>query len=96
MSSSAFEKMAKQRYPFTNDNQHNLRMAQLRTDYISALYECKARPAYSILSNCGEFYCSSEPLMPDDTKGWQTVKSDGRTGKKRTSRAHNIDDYDDY
>ena len=91
----SFEKMAKQRYPFTNDNQHNLRMAQLRTEYVSALHECKARPAYTLITNWGEFYCASEPLMPDDTRGWQTVKRNSR-GKKRSSRAHNMDDYDDY
>ena len=91
--------MAKERYPFTGDNQHNLRMAQLRTDYVAALYECKTRPAFTIISPWGEFFCASEPLMPDDTRGWQTVKSHGRTsGKKRTYRSQQRDmsDYDDY
>lgn len=97
--STNFETMAKQRYPFTNDNQHNLHMVQLRTDYVAALYECKARPAYTIISPWGEFFCKTEPLMPDDTKGWQTVKAHGRqTNKKRPSRAlqQDMSDYDDY
>ena len=98
-SSSNFEKMAKERYPFTGDNQHNLRMAQLRTEYVAALYECKARPAYILHSPWGQFYCASEPLMPDDTRGWQTVKAHGRSGKKRSGRTavqRDMDDYEDY
>jgi hypothetical protein len=95
-----FERMAKQRYPFINGhNEHNLQMVQMRTDYIAALYDCKIRPAYSVISPWGEFVCSSEPLMPDDTKGWQTVRSHGRSsGKKRQSRApqQDMDEYEDY
>lgn len=114
--SSNFEMMAKQRYPFTgdssargqalstafsgSDNEHNLRMAQLRTDYIAALRECKSRPAFTLITPWGEFFCTSEPLMPDDTRGWQTVRSHGRTsGKKRSSRTavrRDMDDYEDY
>jgi hypothetical protein len=97
---SSFETMAKQRYPFINgNNEHNLKMVQMRTDYVAALYDCKTRPAYRVISPWGEFVCSSEPLMPDDTKGWQTVRSHGRSsGKKRQPRAlqQNMDEYEDY
>jgi hypothetical protein len=67
--SSKFETMAKERYPFINGhNEHNLKMVQMRTDYVAALYDCKARPAYTIISPWGEFFCSSVSLIIGVTK----------------------------
>jgi len=88
----SFDKMAKERYPFTNDREHNQHMTQMRSEYIAALRECKTRPAYSLITPWIEYPCASEPLMSDDTKGWTKVSYTRQ--KKR--RARNIDDYNDY
>ena len=88
----SFTLLAQQRYPFTEDREHNQYMSQMRAEYIAALRECKAQPAYTLITPWCEYPCASEPLMSDDTKGWIKVKYTRQ--KKRRQR--NIDDYNDY
>jgi len=63
---NTMETLAKIRYP---DND------RLRKEYIHALQQCKANPAYYVILPTGDHWaCDSAPFMEDDTKGWTTVK----------------------
>lgn len=64
---NTMETLAKIRYP---DND------RLRKEYIHALQQCKANPAYQARMPNGldDYPCHCEPFMEDDTKGWTTVK----------------------
>ena len=66
--SSNFNMLASARYPLASQRRQ-------REEYARALEECKTRPAYyAILSTGDHWPCTSEPFMPDDSKGWTTVK----------------------
>jgi hypothetical protein len=87
MSSSKFDQMASAKYPFTEEMSIPDRRDQLkkRAIYVQRLEECKQRPAYAVQLPGGDLYaCSSEPLMEDDTKGWQVVKRKFRVKRIKT------------
>jgi hypothetical protein len=73
---SHFESLAATRYPLTSkDRSHVAGQLNLREEYVLRLVECKTSPAYYSKGPTGEInQCVSQPFMPDDTKGWQTVK----------------------
>ena len=73
---SSYTTLALNRYP--ND-------AKLRKDYAMRLEQCKLQPAYHIQLPSGDLYpCLCEPLMEDDTKGWQVIQRRRRVKKVRT------------
>jgi hypothetical protein len=68
MSSSNFAMLASARYPLESQR-------VLREDYIHLLQECKSNPAYHARLPTGDLWaCNSVPFMPDDNKGWITLK----------------------
>jgi hypothetical protein len=84
-SSNNVSAMAAARYPnnFT-----------LRQDYARALEECRTNPAYYVRLPSGDMYpCHCEPFMPDDTKGWTTVKR--KIHVKRTFTDEELDAEED-
>ena len=95
MSASDFSRLAAQRYPINNRDDYHHIMNQ-RGDYIAALHQCKSQPAYYLQTPWGIFPASSEPLMPEDTKGWTTVRGSRKTKKRRSSDRVEVDNYDDY
>jgi hypothetical protein len=101
-SSNNFNTMAEARYPITSDMSFTERDAQRerQLDYAFALQECKANPAYHVRLPSGDMWpCHCEPLMEDDTKGWQVVKRKVRVHKRFTDEEldaeENTDHWDD-
>lgn len=77
-SSSSFEMIAFTRYPLQSQR-------RLREDYIHALEQCRANPAYHVILPTGDRYPAlNEPLMEDDVKGWTTVKRKIRVKRVKT------------
>ena len=67
-SPSTFEMLAFTRYPLQSQY-------RLREEYIHALRQCKANPAYQVILPTGDQYpAHCEPLMEDDVKGWTTIR----------------------
>lgn len=63
---TSYTTLALNRYP--NDN-------KMRKEYLMRLEQCKLQPAYHIQLPSGDLYpCLCEPLMEDDTKGWQVIQ----------------------
>jgi hypothetical protein len=76
--SSNFEMLALARYPLSSQRRQ-------REDYIHALEECRVSPAYYVILPTGDNWpCSSVPFMPDDSKGWTTVKRKIRVKRIKT------------
>jgi len=101
-SSNNFNIMAEARYPITSDMSFTERDAQRerQLDYIFALGECKTNPAYQVRLPGGDMWpCRCEPLMEDDTKGWQVVKRKVHVRKTFTDEEldaeENTDHWDD-
>lgn len=101
-SSNNFNTMAEARYPITSDMSFTERDAQRerQLDYVFALEECKNRPAYHIQLPSGDTWpCHCEPLMEDDTKGWQVVKRKVRVkyvmSNEELDAEENTDHWDD-
>ena len=91
---SSVNSLASQRYP---------RNITMQNKYIAALIDCQVSPAYHALTPIGEFPCLCEPLMEDDTKGWQVIKRKIRVKKVKTeqqlaedSRLENWEDVEHY
>jgi len=102
MSSSTFSTMAETRYPINDSMSFTERNAQRerQLDYIFALGECRTSPAYQVRLPSGDMWpCHCEPLMEDDTKGWQVVKRKVRVRKTFTDEEldaeENTDHWDD-
>jgi hypothetical protein len=104
MSSSTnnFITMASARYPINDSMSPDERHKQMerREDYIFALEECKANPAYQIRLPTGDMWpCLCEPLMEDDMRGWTTIKRKVRVHKGFTDEEldaeENTDHWDD-
>lgn len=103
MSSSInFNTMASARYPINDSMSPDERHKQMerREDYIFALGECKANPAYQVRLPGGDMWpCHCEPLMEDDMKGWQVVKRKIHVRKTFTDEEldaeENTDHWDD-
>ena len=76
MSSSKFDLMASTRYPITEEMSFPDRRDQMkkRAIYVQRLEECHTTPAYHVETRLGPLPCHCEPLMEEDTKGWQVVK----------------------
>ena len=74
---ASYSALALARYP--ND-------ANLRKDYARRLEQCKLQPAYHMMMPNGlePYACHCEPLMEDDTKGWQVVSYRRRVKKVKT------------
>jgi len=94
--------MASARYPINDSMSPDERYKQQerREDYIFALAECKANPAYQVRLPSGDMWpCHCEPLMEDDTKGWQVVKRKIHVKKTFTDEEldaeENTDQWDD-
>jgi hypothetical protein len=76
---TSYTTLALNRYP--NDN-------KMRKEYLMRLEQCKLQPAYHIQLPSGDLYpCLCEPLMEDDTKGWQTVRRCMKTCRRQQCRA---------
>ena len=88
--SSNFQSLALQRYPFD---------VKMQNEYIRRLQECEVSPAYNVLTQWGQYPCKCYPLMEDDTKGWQVVKSKRRVKRVKTSEELNeeadLDNWDE-
>jgi hypothetical protein len=70
--------LALARYPLSSQRRQ-------REDYIHALEECRVSPAYYVILPTGDNWpCSSVPFMPDDSKGWTTVKRKIRVKRIKT------------
>lgn len=102
MSSSKFDSMASAKYPFTEEMSIPDRRDQLkkRAVYVQRLEECQQRPAYAVQLPSGDLYpCSCEPLMEEDTKGWQIVKRRSRVKRVKTDEEleedANLEGWDD-
>lgn len=69
MSSSNFAMLASARYPLESQR-------VLREDYIHLLQQCKSNPAYfaRMPNGLDDYPAHCEPYMPDDNKGWITIK----------------------
>lgn len=94
--------MAETRYPINDSMSFTERNAQRerQLDYIFALGECRTSPAYQVRLPSGDMWpCHCEPLMEDDTKGWQVVKRKVRVRKTFTDEEldaeENTDHWDD-
>jgi hypothetical protein len=74
---SSINSLAIQRYP---------RNVSMQNKYIAALIDCQVSPAYHVLTPFGDFPCPSEPLMEDDTKGWEVVKRKVWVKKVKTNQ----------
>jgi hypothetical protein len=87
--SSNFVSMAASRYPISSTMYPELRARnlRLREAYEHALDECRRAPQYTMLTPIGEMTCTTEPLMEDDTKGWQTVRRCMKTCRRQQCRA---------
>ena len=88
---TSYTTLALNRYP--ND-------AKLRKDYAMRLEQCKLQPAYHIQLPGGDLYpCACEPLMEDDTKGWQVIQRRRRIKKVKThedlDEEANLDNWED-
>lgn len=61
--------LASARYPLESQR-------VLREDYIHLLQQCKSSPAYfaRMPNGLDDYPAHCEPYMPDDNKGWITVK----------------------
>jgi len=101
-SSNNFINMASARYPINDSMSPDERHKQMerREDYIFALGECKANPAYQVRLPSGDMWpCHCEPLMEDDMKGWQVVKRKIHVRKTFTDEEldaeENTDQWDD-
>jgi hypothetical protein len=102
-STTKFDLMANEKYPFTEEMSVPDRRDQLkkRALYVERLQECQDRPAYHVLMPNGlePSPCHCEPLMEDDTKGWQVVKKKIRVKRAKTheelEEAANLDSWDD-
>lgn len=101
MSSSKFDSMASAKYPFTEEMSVPDRRDQLkkRAIYVQRLEECRTMPAYYAVTPTGPMPCICEPLMEEDTKGWQVVK---RKTRIRRIKSHeeleedaNLEGWDD-
>ena len=102
MSSSKFDSMASAKYPFTEEMSIPDRRDQLkkRAVYVERLVECQRRPAYAVQLPGGDLYpCHCEPLMEEDTKGWQVVKRRSRVKRVRSNEEleedANLEGWDD-
>ena len=79
--------MAAARYPINYNAPFSVQrqQEQNRADYLRALDDCRRSPAYHIVLPGGDRWaCRSEPFMPDDTKGWTTIKRRARVEKMMT------------
>ena len=93
----------KRKYPCTEEMRIPDRRDQLkkRAVYVERLQECQDRPAYHVLMPNGlePSPCRCEPLMEDDTKGWQVVKKKIRVKRAKTheelEEAADLDNWDD-
>ena len=102
-STTKFDLMASEKYPFTEEMSIPDRRDQLkkRAVYVERLQECQDRPAYHVLMPNGlePSPCHCEPLMEDDTKGWQVVKKKIRVKRAKTheelEEAADLDSWDD-
>jgi len=85
-SSNKFDLMASTKYPITEEMSIPDRRDQLkkRTIYVERLQECEMMPAYYAATPIGPMPCHCEPLMEEDTKGWQIVKKKIRVKKVKT------------
>lgn len=102
MSSSKFDSMASAKYPFTEEMSIPDRRDQLkkRATYVFRLEECALQPAYHVRLPTGDIFpCHCEPLMEEDTKGWQTVKRKIRTKRVKSDEEleedANLEGWDD-
>lgn len=86
MSSSKFDQMASEKYPFTEEMSVPDRRDQLkkRAIYVQRLEECRTQPAYYVETALGPMPCLCEPLMEEDTKGWQLVKRKTRVKRVKS------------
>jgi hypothetical protein len=89
-STTKFDLMASEKYPFTEEMSIPDRRDQLkkRAVYVERLQECRDRPAYHVETILGPLPCRCEPLMEDDTKGWQVVKKKIRVKRAKTHQTY--------
>lgn len=88
--------MAAARYPINYNAPVSVQrqQEQKQREYLRALDDCRRAPAYHIRLPSGDMHpCHCEPFMPDDVKGWTTIKR--KIHVKRTFTDEELDAEED-